>query len=275
VVIRLKQIVVVFVVLLVTAFGSACAVLGYTVTGDQWPQPGGKGTPITLTYSFQNMFDWGMHGPGATDANGIYHPDGPSLSNDLIKEAIEGALDLWASVVPINFVEVPDQGGPAIEGAEYPNGQFGKIRFRHVYINGTDPPPGPGQTPMDVAVAKAQSYFPVGTDNLSGDVEFDDGDPWQLVGTTQVPDIFGAATHEVGHSLGMNHSADSTAVMYPIFQRFSGPGTGHLSADDIAGIQSIYGAGVGSVTPLVVPEPASLVLALLCAALLAARRRMR
>ena len=85
-VIRLKQIVVVFVVLLVTALGSASAVLGYTVTGDQWPQPGGKGTPITLTYSFQNMFDGGLHGPGAADANRIYHPDGPSLSNDLIKQ---------------------------------------------------------------------------------------------------------------------------------------------------------------------------------------------
>ena len=159
-----------------------------------------------------------------------------------------------------------------MEGADYSTGQFGQIRMRHVFINGTDPPPGPGQTPTDVAIAKAQTYFLGGAGNLPGDIEFDDGDPWQLHGTIQVPDIFGAATHELGHALGLNHSTDPTAVMYPVFQRFDGPGTGHLGADDIAGVQSIYGAGVGSVTPLVVPEPGSLVLALLCASLVATRR---
>ena len=51
--------------------------------------------------------------------------------------------------------------------------------------------------------------------------------------------------------------------MYWIFTRYSGLGTGQLFADDIAGIQSIYGAGSGSVTSLV-PEPASCVLAMLC-----------
>jgi len=61
----------------------------------------------------------------------------------------------------------------------------------------------------------------------------------------------------------MDHSSDPTAVMYWIFQRFQGLGTGHLSPDDIAGIQSIYGAGKGSVTPLAVPEPGGLVLGLL------------
>jgi hypothetical protein len=38
--------------------------------------------------------------------------------------------------------------------------------------------------------------------------------------------------------------------MYWIFNRFSGIDTAELYYDDIAGVQSIYGAGVGSVTPL-------------------------
>jgi hypothetical protein len=251
VVFRAQQFVFVFLLFFVSIFGGAETVRAYVLVGSQWPQPGGLGTPITLTYSFQNMFDGGIRGPGATvGPDGVYLPNGPPLSSDLIRQSIEGALGLWASVAPINFVEVPDQGGPAIESADYVNGQFGQLRFRHVYINGPDPAPGPGQTPQDVAVAKAQAYYPSTFGNLPGDVEFDDSDPWQMVGGFQVPDIFGAATHEIGHTLGLGHTDVLGATMYPVFRRFNGPGTGFLGADDIAGIRAVYGAGQGSVTPL-------------------------
>ena len=73
--------------------------------------------------------------------------------------------------------------------------------------------------------------------------------------------MLGATVHELGHSLGLGHSSVSDANMYWIFTRYSGPGTAVLHADDLAGIQVIYGAGVGSVTPLPVPEPSSWVLA--------------
>ena len=53
--------------------------------------------------------------------------------------------------------------------------------------------------------------------------------------------------------------------MYWVFTRTSGLGTASLHPDDIAGIQFLYGAGVGSVTPLI-PEPASLVLVVLAIA---------
>src|SRR4051812_24978627 len=35
----------------------------YVLIGSQWPQPGGKGTPITLTYSYQNIFDGALKMP--------------------------------------------------------------------------------------------------------------------------------------------------------------------------------------------------------------------
>jgi hypothetical protein len=205
----------------------------FVVQGGKWPQPGGPGSPITLTYSFQNMFD-----------GGLLMPNGQPLPNDLIRRSIEEALRLWASVVPVHYVEVPDNG----LGYGFPGAQYGQIRFRHVFINGPDPPP-----PRD-PIAKAQAYFPISGANYAGDVEFDHGDRWQEVGTRPVPDILGATIHEIGHTLGLGHTSNSQANMYWIFTRYSGLGTGKLHPDDIAGIQSVYGAGVGSVTSLV-PEP--------------------
>ena len=241
----------------------------YVLIGSQWPQPGGKGTPITLTYSFQNMFD------GA-----IKMPNGQPLPTSIIRGSIEEALHLWSSVAPINFVEVPDDG--LYYGS---SSHYGQIRFSHIYINGPDPAIGD-------PIAKAQTYFPPG-DGYPGDVQFDDSDAWQVVGTLRQPDILGAALHEIGHSLGLGHATgiipgeywsyqvyDGTgqvvdhlepkgnADMFWIFNRYSGLGTGQLMPDDIAGIQAIYGAGSGSVTPLGVPEPNTAKMLIFCAAVL-------
>jgi hypothetical protein len=141
------------------------------------------------------------------------------------------------------------------------------VRFSHLYINGVDPP-----DPQD-PIAKAQAYFPGSGET---DVQFDDSDPWQEIGTTHIPDIFGAATHEIGHTLGLDHPPDHPeAVMYWIFKRFQGLNTGYLSADDIAGVRAIYGMGHGTVTPLAVPEPSALILAVLGVVLLVSRCRLR
>jgi hypothetical protein len=224
----------------------------YVTTGTKWPQPGGLGSPITLTYSFQNMFD-----------GGLLMPNGQPLPNSLIRGSIEEALGLWASIVPITFVEVPDNGiGYGFTGAQY-----GQIRFRHIYINGPDPPP------PAAPIAKAQAYFP-STSVYGGDVEFDHSDRWQEVGTLPIPDILGATIHELGHSLGLNHTDDSSANLYWIFTRYSGLGTGRLAPDDIAGMQSIYGPGSGTVISLV-PEPGSCLLAAIAAGIVSLTRRRR
>jgi hypothetical protein len=240
-------------VFLAAGFGQGKMVCAYVVQGGKWSQPGGLGAPITLTYSFQNMFD-----------GGLLMPNGQPLPNSLIRNSIEEALGLWASVVPINYIEVPDNGlAYGMTGAQY-----GQIRFRHVYINGPDPPP-----PAD-PIAKAQAYFPSSGVPLAGDVEYDHSDRWQEIGTRPIPDILGATIHELGHTLGVGHTSLPEANMYWIFTRYSGLGTGKLHPDDIAGVQSIYGAGSGTVTSLV-PEPASWVLAIFGVSALAWRIRRR
>uniref|UniRef100_A0A3Q3F7W3 Matrix metalloproteinase-14 n=1 Tax=Labrus bergylta TaxID=56723 RepID=A0A3Q3F7W3_9LABR len=52
--------------------------------------------------------------------------------------------------------------------------------------------------------------------------------------------LFMVAAHEFGHSLGLSHSDDAGALMYPLYS-FNKPETFVLPRDDINGIQSLYG----------------------------------
>jgi hypothetical protein len=221
----------------------------YVAPGPRWPADVAcsgaacNDQPFTIRYSYVNMFDGGMK-----------MPDGNPLPNSLIRASIEEALNVWATAIPVHFIEVP-YPAPA------------DLRFQHYRINGPDPPGGPPTT-------KALSAC-VGFDKFC-DISFDDGDPWQEAGELPKPDVLGATIHEVGHFLGLEHSADPTANMYPTFQRTTGLGTGKLFADDLAGIHFLYGSGTGSVTSASVPEPATgLVGTALLAAFAFARPRRR
>lgn len=237
---------------------------GYVLQGNgvQWPQPGGDGTPVTVTYSYNNFLDGGLLDPSDTP-----------IPADFIRQVTEEAFGLWAAVAPLNFVEVPDIGGTVFVGpsAAYnnlPQDSFGQIRINHRFINGTDEQNG-------MPVAKAMAWFPSpGAGAIGGDIHFDNGDRWGIVGTPSQPDILGIMTHEIGHALGLAHSTTSESTMWFAAPRRSGPGTGMLWPADVAGIRAIYGEGIGSVTPLfVVPEPAAwLVVAAGCFGLVCKRR---
>jgi len=209
--------------------GPATSALAYVTGGLPWPTDapcngGCSGKPVTIRYTIGNITD-----------GTLKMPNGDTLPASLIRDSINDALHVWTTAVNINFVEVPD-------------GPLTQLRFRHIYINGPDPAP-----PAD-PIAKAQATC-IGYSSGGCEVQYDEGDPWQLVGTTAAPDILGATIHEVGHIIGLNHTDVVGANMYWIFHRYSGIGTGQLFPDDLAGIQSIYGPGLGSVTPI--PEPAT------------------
>lgn len=53
--------------------------------------------------------------------------------------------------------------------------------------------------------------------------------------------LFLVAAHELGHSLGLFHSANAEALMYPVYKSSTDLARFHLSQDDVDGIQSLYG----------------------------------
>ncbi len=243
-------------VLLAVSSSMATSALAYVVGGSPWPTDvpcisNCGNVPRTINYTIGNITD-----------GSILMPNGTPLPNPLIKASIEKALWFWTTAVDIHFVEVPD-------------GPLTQLRFRHIYINGPDPPPP--ADPIPKAQATCLGY------GSGCEVQYDEGDRWQESGTTPNPDILGATIHEVGHIIGLLHSDDTTANMYWIFHRYSGLNSSELAPanipiqfhDDIQGIQTLYGAGTGSVTPIGVPEPATGVLIVAAAACFLPVRRLR
>jgi transcriptional regulator CtsR len=131
------------------------------------------------------------------------------------------ALQSWADVTPLNFHLIADSGDPVgITGSTQDDSRFGDVR-----IGGFN------------ATGVGYAYFPSGG-TLGGDAflgNLGSGLTWHI---GSFPDLYSVALHEIGHSIGLDHSSISTAVMYPTTSSvFTG-----LSADDIAGAQAIYGA---------------------------------
>uniref|UniRef100_A0A8C9FSA8 Matrix metallopeptidase 27 n=1 Tax=Pavo cristatus TaxID=9049 RepID=A0A8C9FSA8_PAVCR len=82
----------------------------------------------------------------------------------------------------------------------------------------------------------AHAYAP-GKD-FGGDAHFDEDETWTK--STEGANLFYVAAHEFGHSLGLFHSKDPNALMYPVYRKFD-PSVFPLHQDDINGIQSLYG----------------------------------
>lgn len=192
-----------------------------------WPQPGGSGTPVVITYTYSNLLDGTLLLIDTAD----------------LRVATEEALGLWASYAPLRFVEVADWG-PEPSDLPYPAMNAPQIRIGH---HATD--------------TAAHAFFPDAFDGLGGDIHVDSGAPWTLDGGAW--NILEVLAHELGHAVGLTHIEGQPAIMNPSYpqQRFMGLGSAFLFKADIEQIQALYGAGVGSVTPASpTPEPTTLVL---------------
>ncbi|MHC4174808.1 MAG: matrixin family metalloprotease [Planctomycetota bacterium] len=147
---------------------------------------------------------------------------------------ISAALDVWASVSWFtNLGQVAD-GGVHAGASQATGGHLGDIRvaaweiitspsiLAHAWQPGTEAIFGPGGT-------------------LGGDMHFDVGKTWvnnpaDVAGNGQY-DFYTVALHELGHSLGLDHSSVLGSVMWPNY----GGALRTLTPDDIAGVQALYG----------------------------------
>jgi hypothetical protein len=210
-----------------------------------WPQPGGPGTPVVLTYSFSNLLDAGFDGL-LTDAD--------------LRASTAEAFGLWSRYAPLNFVERSDSG-PAPSDWPYDQAFHPDIRIGYHPIG------------EDTVLAHAFRPWDTAESGLAGDIHFNETSPfaWSLGTGFPRVDFLEVITHEIGHALGVGHILYAEAIMQPFHgYRFDGPGSGFLLAPDITAIRALYGSGIGSVHPI--PEPATILLSLAGIVLIFARR---
>ena len=80
---------------------------------------------------------------------------------------------------------------------------------------------------------------------MAGDIHFDDDETFTH-NSPHGTNLAWTALHEIGHSLGLEHSHSFGAVMSPYYSSFYHPSLTNLalSTDDIRGIQALYGKSI-------------------------------
>ncbi|PVD32788.1 hypothetical protein C0Q70_08234 [Pomacea canaliculata] len=144
------------------------------------------------------------------------------LSNEDQRRVMHEAFNVWSQTAPLTFREVRSNDNADIvilfgrnnHGDSYPFDGRGKV-LAHAY--------GPGKS------------------DLAGDAHFDDEEHWTRDAKTG-SDLLMVASHELGHSLGLSHSRDPNALMYPYYGMQTAL---KLGDDDIQAIQSLYGTRLG------------------------------
>jgi Matrixin len=190
-------------------------VVPYAVSGDAWPNP------QLVTISFI---------PDGTNLGGVTSDlfaafDARFGSPSTWENVILKAAQSWAAVANINFTVIPDSGADSGSGSL----QQGDPTMGDIRIGGFD---------MQNTGLLALAYMPPPVNNFSiaGDIGINTAQVYNI--NSNDYDLYTVMAHEIGHALGLDHSTSPTAIMYATYEGVDSS----LGADDIAGIQSIYGA---------------------------------
>jgi len=221
----------------------------------------------------------GLGMSGNSDLSSVFAQVGGSA---LALASIQQAFNAWSAVADIQFVQVAESGSLPF-GAPYGGAPVvGSIRIGAFAIAGFTgavgyaPPPNGGSTLEGDIIFNTSNRFGIPAGN--------EGDLYELFPASNdffyLNDFPGLFSHELGHALGLAHSNVPTGLMCGYVDAafdgspcawadpdgdFMAPITRLPKADDVAGIQYLYGATV-------VPEPAMWMLLLGGLAALGLRR---
>jgi hypothetical protein len=154
------------------------------------------------------------------------------ITPSTVQSEVARAFQVWASYANVGFSAGQAQGAVRSIDILFASGAHGDAY----------PFDGPGGV-------LAHTFYPapVNGESIAGDMHFDADESWHAGTNT---DLFSVALHETGHALGLGHSSNPGAVMYPYYRMQTG-----LTSDDIAGIQALYGPAVTTPAVPTVPTP--------------------
>ncbi len=143
------------------------------------------------------------------------------IGADFQRQAVVAAMATWSASAPVAWVE---RGSPDVTIAFLPlahgDGSDFTTEYAHANYPYCDPTYGSFVCDVQVVHFNDQTY------------------KWGAGNGGSIQDIETIALHELGHVLGLDHSSDPQAVMYPTAPM--GAVRRKLSADDINGIRTIY-----------------------------------
>ncbi|KAK5904452.1 hypothetical protein CesoFtcFv8_006015 [Champsocephalus esox] len=153
----------------------------------------------------------------------------PDLTQSHVDSTIAQAFQLYSDVIPLNFKQV------------YSGNADIMILFKGGYHGDFYPFDGVGGV-----LAHANSPGR----GQGGDTHFDDDETWTL--SSRGVNLLLVAAHEFGHALGLDHSRDRRALMYPTYRYVNTNGY-RLPDDDRRGVQALYGSR--KPVPTTAPKP--------------------
>ena len=140
----------------------------------------------------------------------------PDLTQDIQRNVIRTAFSRWAAIVPLVFRKTTGAPDIAIRFAAGDHGDGNAFdgtngTLAHAYY----PPPNAGA--------------------LAGDVHYDEDERWQQGTAAGGFDLLTVSVHEIGHSLGLQHTGVPSSTMNPFYPTPSTP-----AQDDRDGVRQVY-----------------------------------
>ncbi len=201
------------------ALASGAPAHPYLDTTTYYPGPSQPQTASAGQYIATYGDGWDGAGLNPATIGYVFGTLTPDLSTTTTETQLTAALDEWARVADLTWQQGSNQSATRTVAFNFYSGDHGD----------GFPFDGPGGV-----LAHAFYPAPPNPETIAGDVHFDEAETWRVGSDI---DLYSVALHELGHSLGLGHSDDPSAVMYAYYSLHTS-----LQTDDINAILTLYAA---------------------------------